>query len=202
MYSSRNRLKFFGIFILVLHLAFESQSAGAIALEFVPANQLANVGDQVTVGVFATNPGGTLIGEYDFFVDYDPNVLSLNEVVFGSVLGGPADSFQDDPESPAGRVNVSELSRVFDLTSLQTGNDILLFSMIFDTDMLGTSPLTFSGNIAVDDGFLGDELGQAITLDSVGTGSINVVPVPGAVWLMGSGLLALYGFKNRRSSAG
>ncbi len=74
--------------------------------------------------------------------------------------------------------------------------------MVFNTVMPGTSPLTFSGNIAVDDGFLGDELGQAIMLDSLGTGSINVVPVPGAIWLMGSGLLALYGFKNRRNNSG
>lgn len=204
MYSSRNSLKLFGFFVLVSHLAFESQTAEAISLEFVPDTQTVDIGDPVTVDVFASNPGGTLIGAYDFFVTYEPDVLTLNNVVFGSVLGGPLDSFQDDSESPTGTVNVSELSSVTDLTPLQSGNvNVLLFSMTFDTDRLGTSTLTFSENIlGVAGGFLGDENGQAIMLDSVGTGSINVVPVPGAIWLMGSGLLALYGFKNRRSNAG
>ena len=114
------------------------------------------------------------------------------------------DSLQDGTESPVGKINVSELSLLADLTPLQNGaDDVLLFSMIFDTDMLGTSPLTFSENIAgVAGGFLGDENGQAIVLDSVGTGSINVVPIPSAIWLMGSGLFALYGFTKRQQNAG
>lgn len=204
MYGSRISLKIFGIFVLASHLAFEAQTAKAISLEFVPSSQTVAIGDPVTVDVFAANPGGTLIGAYDFFVNYESSVLTLNSIVFGSALGGPLDSLQDDAESPAGTVNLSELSFLTDLTPLQNGADnVLLFTMVFDTDMLGTSALTFSENIAgVADGFLGDENGQAIMLDSVGTGAINVVPVPGAIWLMGSGLLALYGFKNRRRIAG
>lgn len=137
-------------------------------------------------------------------ISYGPDVLTLNNVAFGSALGGPLDSLQDGTESPVGKINVSELSLLADLTPLQNGaDDVLLFSMIFDTDMLGTSPLTFSENIAgVAGGFLGDENGQAIVLDSVGTGSINVVPIPSAIWLMGSGLFALYGFTKRQQNAG
>ncbi len=204
MYSSRKNLKIFGFLVLVSQLAFESQIVEAISLEFVPDTQTVALGDPVTVDVFASNPGGTLVGAYDFFVNYESSVLTLNTVVFGSALGGPLDSLRDDAESSVGTVNLSELSFLTDLTALQNGADnVLLFTMVFDTDSLGTSALTFSENIAgIVDGFLGDESGQAIVLDAVGTGDINVVPVPGAIWLMGSGLLALYGFKNRRRKAG
>ncbi len=204
MYCRRNIPKIFGIVVLVSHLAFESQPAEAISLEFVPTIQTVDIGAQTTVDVFASNPDGTLVGVYDFFVDYESSVLTLTEVVFGSALGGSMDSIQDDTESTAGTVNVSEVSLVLDLAPLQNGSDdVLLFSMIFDTAMLGTSPLTFSENIlGVAGGFFGDENGLPSVLDSVGTASINVVPIPGAIWLMGSGLLALYGFTCRRSSAG
>jgi hypothetical protein len=204
MFSGGNSIKVFGLLVFVAHLVFQSTPAEAISLEFVPASQSAVIGSQVTVDVIVSNPDGTLVGAYDFFVNYEPNALTLNDVVFGSALGGPLDSLQDDTESPAGEVNVSELSLLTDLTPLQNGtDDVLLFSMTFDTDMLGTSSLTFSENIAgIDGGFLGDENGQAIMLDSVGTGSINVVPIPGAIWLMGSGLFALYGFTKRQQNAG
>lgn len=200
MVSSRSSVKVFGILVFLAHLLFESTPAEAISLEFLPTTQSVVLGNQVTVDVNVSNPNGTLVGAYDFFVNYDPDVLTLNDVVFGSALGGPLDSIQDDIESPAGQINVSELSLLTDLTPLQNGIDeVLLFSIIFDTDMLGTSPLTFSENIAgVAGGFLGDETGQAILLDSVGSGSINVVPIPGAIWLMVSGLFALYGFSKRQ----
>ena len=204
MFSGGNNIKVFGILVLFSHIVFESTPAEAISLEFVPTSQSIVIGDQVTVDVIASNPDGTLVGAYDFFVNYGPDVLTLNNVAFGSALGGPLDSLQDGTESPVGKINVSELSLLADLTPLQNGaDDVLLFSMIFDTDMLGTSPLTFSENIAgVAGGFLGDENGQAIVLDSVGTGSINVVPIPSAIWLMGSGLFALYGFTKRQQNAG
>jgi hypothetical protein len=200
MVSSRSSVKVFGILVFLAHLPFQSTPAEAISLEFLPTTQSVMFGNQVTVDVNVSNPNGTLVGAYDFFVNYNPDVLTLNDVVFGSALGGPPDSIQDDIESPAGQINVSELSLLTDLTALQNGiDDLLLFSIIFDTDTLGSSPLTFSENIAgVAGGFLGDETGQAILLDSVGSGSINVVPIPGAIWLMISGLFALYGFTRRQ----
>lgn len=203
MFSGRNSVKVFGIVVFLAHLVFESTPAEAISLEFVPTSQSVVIGNQVAVDVIVSNPDGTLVGAYNFFVNYEPDVLTLNDVAFGVALGGPSNSLQDDTESPAGSVNVSELSLLADLSPLQNGtDDVLLFSMIFDTNMLGTSPLTFSENIAgLAGGFLGDEAGQAIVLESVGTGSVNVVPVPGAIWLMGSGLFALYGFTKRQHNA-
>ena len=203
MFSGRNSIKVFGILVFVAHLVFDSAPAEAISLEFVPVSQSIVIGNQVTVDVIASNPDGTMVGTYDFFVNYDPSVLTLNDVVFVTTLGGPSNSIQDDTETPVGKVNVSELSLLADLTPFQNvTDDILLFSMIFDTNMIGTSPLTFSENIAgVDGGFLGNESGQPIVLDSVGKGTINVVPIPGVIWLMGSGVLVLYGFSIRQSNA-
>jgi hypothetical protein len=111
MYASRNRLNYLGIIVLVAYFVVAPKSVAAISLEFVPVSQSVGLGSQATVDVIVADPGGALVGAYDFLVNYEPDVLTLNSVVFGAALGGgPPDSFQDLLESPAGEVNLSELS--------------------------------------------------------------------------------------------
>lgn len=174
--------------------------AAAISLNFLPVNQTIDFGEQASVDVVVADPGGNLIGAFDFFVNYDPAVISLSGLTFGTALGGPADSLQDVVEDSTGQVNVAELSLLADLSGLQDGiSDVLLFSMTFTPVDAGTSALTFSENIlGIAGGFLGDAAGLPIELDSVGNGSITVVPVPGSIWLLGSALAALAPFWARR----
>ena len=175
----------------------------AITLNFVPSDQTVNLGNQATVDVFVSEPAGTLVGAFDFFVNYDPDILSfdIGNLTFGSSLGGPSTSFQSVSESLAGNINVAELSFVSDLTALQDGtSDLFLFSVTFNTLEFGVSPLTLSGGINPDFDFLGNENGIAIALDDIGTVNINVaaVPNPGTFWLLGSGLACLLGFCRKR----
>ncbi len=81
MYSGRNSLKILGIFVVVSQMSLLSKPAAAVSLEFAPASQTVNIGNQVTVDVFASNPGDNLIGAYDFSVNYEFSVLTLNQVV-------------------------------------------------------------------------------------------------------------------------
>ena len=192
---------------LLVLLMLGPKAGAAISLEIAPSDQTVALGSQVTVDIVVSDPAGTLIGAYDFFVSYDPvvtsdpPVLALTGVNFGPSLGGPTDSFQDVVEqSGSNSVNVAELSFVSDLSALQDGtSSLLLFSLTFNTLRTGVSALGLTENIlGVAGGFLGDELGQPITLDAFGTAAVTVVPIPGALWLMGSGLLGLLGFSSRR----
>ena len=195
-----------GALLFILLSSLGPGRASAISLNFLPASQTINLGEQATVDVVVAAPSGNLIGAYDFFVNYDPAVISFSGLTFGTGLGGPADSLQDVLEDPTGSVNVAELSLVSDLSGLQDGtSDLLLFSMTFTPVNFGTSTLMFSENIlGIAGGFLGDAVGLPIELDSLGTGSITVVPVPASIWLLGSalvGLLPFWSYRGRKVAA-
>jgi len=189
-------------YVVFAFLAISAGPATAISLTFAPSDQTIGPGQQATVDVLVSDPAGELVAAYDFFVDYDPAVIELDSVTFGVGLGGPADSFQDVVVDPLGQVNVSELSVLSDLSSLQDGtSDLLLFSVTFNPASNGTSPLAFSENIlGVVGGFLGDTAGLPIALDTPGAGSVTVVPLPASVWLLGSGLLGILSFSAKRNS--
>lgn len=197
----RRYIKGFSAIALLLVLSLGSTSVGASSLNFVPSNPAALAGNPVTVDVFFSDPGGLIIGTFDLFLNYDPNILTFDSsnLAFGLGLGGPADSLQYLEEPQPGSINVAELSFVTDLTILQDGvSDLLLFSVTFDTGPIGTSSLGFGGGINSDFDFLGDEGGNAVALDTIGTGSINVVPIPASLWLMGCGIVGLLGFQRKR----
>lgn len=150
--------------------------------------------------MIATDLTGNIIGAFDFFVVYDPAVLAFDAVVFGTALGGESDSLRIDDASPAGNVNVVELSFLSDLPALQDGvSDQLLFSISFDTLASGSSSLDFDENIlGFAGGYLGDENGIGIVLDNIGAGSITVNTSP-TISEPGSLALLLLGLAGARS---
>lgn len=178
-----------------------STRVSAVSLNFVPSEQTLGVGNQAMVDVVVSELGGTLVGAFDFSVNFEPSIVSFSNSSFGIELGGPAQSIQATLEPGPGTVNFSEVSLVPDLTTVQDGtSDLTLFSITFDALSIGTSPLSFTGGISLDFDFLGDQNGIRIAIDTIGTGSINVVPIPGAIWLMGSALsiLVLVGAPGRK----
>ena len=72
----------------------------------------------------------------------------------------------------------------------ETGSSVLGFSFDFFAD--AGSSLLISGSYTN-----ADFLDETITSSIIGT-AVSAVPVPAAVWLFGSGLLALVGFVRRR----
>jgi hypothetical protein len=66
------------------------------------------------------------------------------------------------------------------------------------------SSATSSGRTAVNGSVLNDSTGAPVTftLSNAGilTASVGAVPLPAAVWLLGSGLLGLIGIGRRRAS--
>jgi hypothetical protein len=177
-----------------LSLFVWSGGAQALALEFVPSFQTVALGDPALVDVRVDDPDGTLIGAFDFAIEYSPTLLSIDNVLFGGALGGgPPDSFQDWADDPTtGTLTVAETSLLFDLTGLQDAvSDLTLVTVVFETLSPGNSGLSLVGNIGNDpDDFLSDALGTVVPLTSVGGGIVTItdnvspIPLPGVLWLM------------------
>lgn len=167
-------------------------SAFGLSIVFDPTSQNTNLGDQASVDVVLSQPGGMFVGAYDITVGYDATLLDLAGVDFGTGLGGLLDSFQDSISSAAS-VAVAETSFLFDLSGAQSGiDDFVLFTLVFDTLSLGTSALTLSNVI------VGDNFGAALSFQT-NNGALTVlepvvptpVPAPDMLFLLLAGCAAL-----------
>ncbi len=179
--------------------------ASAVMLSFEPPGQNVELGQQATVDIYVRDLAGSRIGAFDFNVEYDSSVLSVDSVAFGSGLGASLGSFQDVQIPSAGQVNIAELAFVFDLSPFQDGvSDFLLFSLTFDTVAAGMSSLGFSENIlGMAGGYLADEIGLPVGPVNAGSGYVTVVPGPVALPEPASILLlaaGLAGLMRRKSS--
>ena len=144
-----------------------SLSFGAV-ISFNPVSQSVLLGEQAIVSVQSSDG---YIGDYDFAVNFDPAILSLASVAFGTQLGAPANSIGGSVGA-FGTVNVFEAS-FLSLSGLQTaqaGMTATLFTLTFNTLAEGLSALSITPTT------LGNEEGADVLTDSrFNTGSIEVV---------------------------
>ena len=174
----------------------------ATPINFEPGNSTVELGNQVSVDV-TISPIGELIGTFDIAVNWDPSILLLTNVAFGSSLGDP-DPFAFETItgviSGSGSARVSEVSLLFDLAGLQSGSRFSLFTLIFNTTAIGTSALTF-GDIIVGNNF-GLPLANAPQPES---GVVNViertaVAEPATLMLFGLGLALMLAMRRTRAA--
>lgn len=124
-----------------------------------------------TRAVSVGTPGVALTTPYEF----NPFELPANDTT--------ANTFQFTAAMPIGAPDTPRL-----------GGNFKLASVTFLADAMGTSNLTFLANtVLVDTNFSTFKPGFAIT-----AAAITVVPIPAAVWLLGSGLVGLLGFGRLR----
>lgn len=132
---------------------------------------------------------------------YDLSVFSFDSAVTGDELGNPATPFTPFG-FPAGFVDtgsnltLAETSSLLDLSS--QADNFILATLTFSGVAPGTATFALDSLSAI---FM-DSLGGAINIDSAlsGSGTVNpvtAVPVPGAVWLLGSALLGFTGIRSR-----
>jgi hypothetical protein len=139
---------------------------------------------------------GLDLAGFDLDVNYDDTLLTFDDYTLTEALGSFTGSDPSYPDAEdwslgddtPGTVNLSVVSYLMD------------FSDQLDAFVLAT--ISFSGDasaltdISLSDILLSDPEGNAIAYRVDGT-NISAVPVPGAIWLMGSALLGVAGLRRR-----
>lgn len=157
-------------------------SARAATIGFSPASPLLFAsGDLVDVDVVVSGLAGDIVAAYDLDIAYDDTALQFDDFVFGALLGGPVDSFQYFPFAAGGVIDIAEFSWLTDaqVAALQDGNSVTLGTLKFTALADGPSSLDFIWGP-----------GQ----DVKGAGNVVIIPVipePGTLLLLGTGLVGL-----------
>jgi len=173
---------------LALGLLAVTLPAQAITVSVTPAEQTISLGSTVSVGISIDGLGDGIapsVGTFDIDLGFDPALLSLTNVEFGTqldVLGlGSIQSFS----SAEGSVNLFELSldSTSDLNAFQAPS-FTLATATFSSLGSGLSLLSLNFNA------LGDALGAPLVA-STANGLVTVIPEPSSAALIMMGIVAL-----------
>lgn len=165
--------------------------------------------DLYEVDITISNLGDFNLAAFNIDVSYDDILVTFDSYTLtgelGSLEDADSDGWGDEAEDwsfgddLSGTVNISVVSYLVE-EDLDTAffatqsNDFVLATLAFyadDESCLDGISLSYIE--------LSDEYGEAIpfTLDGA---NINAVPAPGALWLMGSAILGIAGFRRRATS--
>jgi len=180
---------FIGLFVLLLMAVAAVPASAAVGLTLNPSASNVGIGSYFDVDVYVLGLDTTDLAAYTLDIGFNDDVLEFQDIAFGPYLGFDTDSLADFLVG-AGSVNVAETSFLFDFADQPDA--FSLFTMTFQAEALGSSDFSF---LSVD---LSDSSAQAIEA-SLGS-NVNVVPIPGALWLLGSGLLALTSVRRKSRS--
>jgi hypothetical protein len=152
--------------------------------------------DSYSVDITISNLGDFNLAAFDLDVTYDSSLLTFEDYTLTEELGsftGPDPDFPDAEDwswgdDGLGTVNLAVFSYLDDLSS--------------QPDTFSLATLNFSGDESALDAIslsyldLSDDFGDPIPVSVNGT-NINVVPIPGAIWMALSGILGIIGVRRR-----
>lgn len=163
-------------------------------------------GDNISFNVNISELGDHVapsLGGFDMDILFNPDVLNYvaDSVAFGAHLGNdPFAQWTDGPNSGPtyggiayDAIRIQEVSfETIDWLHNKQPDSFTLASLTFHAKNSGYS------YIIPDNIELSNAYGITLSCDSIGIGSVNVIPEPGTVFLMSSGLLGLAALKKRR----
>jgi len=180
-------------FILFYSLALTAQLSLAVTLSLVPSLPVINVHDTSTVDLKIAGLGDFMppsLGGFLVTVTFDDSILAFDSVLYGAFLGDPSNPAETDIVTTvivgSKSVSFDEVSLLFDfeLDALQPGS-FSLATLRFRGIRSGTSTVGYD---VID---LSDAVGSTMVDLTFESASIQVVPEPGTVLLLSSGLVGL-----------
>jgi hypothetical protein len=191
--TTLNRIKPFLAAMLFVCIA-QAPVAHAALLSLQPDTTFTSNGDTVSLDLVVSglgNFGPDSLAAFDVSVNYDPSLLSFSDYSLGSLLGdliGFTALDVSGGDTGGGEVNVAEISLLLpaSLDALQS-DEFILASLSFDVFNPGPDAIT---NLNILGGAtLSDANGRALLVTTGGPATIHIVPLPGTLWLMVSGLV-------------
>ena len=179
--------------------------ADAIQIVVTPPVDTAFVGGTLAFDVRVEDLGDEIVAAFDLDFVFDPAVLSFKGLVFGASFGGEAGAFFGFDASAPGLVDFYLFSILpDDVLAAAQGGSALLARLSFTGVAPGSSPVGVAG--PEDDEFFALDGREAAPLELAAIGSAlavveeRAVPEPGALTLLGIGLLAVAIAIRRRNS--
>lgn len=178
-----------GLVVLMASQSFATYAP--VSLSVVPSTQDVIMGETAYVDVVLSGlteaPGLTeffieIIDYNDLVLDFNESLSSFHVTANGAYFaqqGG--DNVQAFVEGQDGIISPDP----------QPFPYFTLVTLAFDTLEIGSSDLTLNTALYIYPG------SPDVTIENFNDGSINVVPVPGALWLLGSSLLGFVGLCKR-----
>jgi hypothetical protein len=181
---------------IMLCLSFGTvQASTTISLQ--PQSPSVTLGDQIVIDVVLSTDLSFLSGALDF--TFETELASFSSFSFGSAVDSDF-SFSPDT-SVAGQINNFGFANFSGIN----GANIVLAKITFDAIGTGTADFASTVDQSFEGGWfiegstepINDFSTFILTPTSV---EINAVPIPGAVWLLGSGLIGLVAMKRRKKN--
>jgi hypothetical protein len=166
--------------------------AEAATISLSPGHQDVMVGNVFPVTLSFDFTGGTAVLGGGVDVSYNNSVIDFVSFTYNPALAIDPD-FSRAPDDMPGEVNGISFGNFGGLSG--TG---VVGTLQFKALALGQTPLTLADNNSPAGPFF-DVAAKQVTMNYQNA-HVNVVPIPAAVWLFGSGLLGLLSVARRRAS--
>jgi|GEM_PF-3324891 len=176
-------------------------AVNAASVQVTPATQDVATGSTFNLTVSGTDLGAAVAGA--FHLSWDPTVIQLQttfaEVNTQITVNMPSFfllgvSYTNDPT--LNNIDISVGSLVGQVSDFAPTGTFDIANLAFTAVGTGISPATLQiGNLAPNGWVDAANVGLGETYTSA---TVNVVPIPAAVWLFGSSLLGLVGVARRR----